>query len=206
MAGQNPQKDLAYSVLLDHYGPVLTAAPAPDILTEYYDEDLSLAEIAENFGITRQGVRDAIKHGEAALRGAGGQDSATPAAMQAVAGRIWTRLRAAGPGGPLLQLRAVQRRCPQHRTGHRRDAPAIVDRSAPRRRKRPMAFESSHRAPCTAYSRSCAARASWARRTSRPPCGKSVWRCWKPMSTTRWPRISAPRSRSGPWARRSWKA
>lgn len=36
-------------------------------MTEYYDEDLSLAEIAENFGITRQGVRDAIKHGEAAL-------------------------------------------------------------------------------------------------------------------------------------------
>ena len=33
----------------------------------YYNEDLSLAEIAENFGITRQGVRDAIKHGEATL-------------------------------------------------------------------------------------------------------------------------------------------
>ena len=33
----------------------------------HYDEDLSLAEIAENLGITRQGVRDAIKHGEAAL-------------------------------------------------------------------------------------------------------------------------------------------
>ncbi|UKI36064.1 MAG: hypothetical protein L6V93_19025 [Clostridiales bacterium] len=27
----------------------------------YYNEDLSLAEIADNFGITRQGVRDAIK-------------------------------------------------------------------------------------------------------------------------------------------------
>ena len=33
----------------------------------YHNDDLSLAEIAENFGITRQGVRDAIKHGEAAL-------------------------------------------------------------------------------------------------------------------------------------------
>ena len=65
MAGK-PQKNLAYSVLLDFYGPALTEKQRA-ILTEYYDEDLSLAEIAENFGITRQGVRDAIKHGEAAL-------------------------------------------------------------------------------------------------------------------------------------------
>ena len=62
----NP-KDLEYSILLDHYGAVLTERQR-DILTEYYDEDLSLSEIAENFGITRQGVRDAIKHGEATLR------------------------------------------------------------------------------------------------------------------------------------------
>ncbi|MBQ9938210.1 MAG: DNA-binding protein, partial [Oscillospiraceae bacterium] len=33
----------------------------------YYSEDLSLAEIAEHTGITRQGVRDSIKHAEAAL-------------------------------------------------------------------------------------------------------------------------------------------
>ena len=56
MAGK-PQKNLAYSVLLDFYGPVLTDKQRV-ILTEYYDEDLSLAEIAENLGIT---------HGEAAL-------------------------------------------------------------------------------------------------------------------------------------------
>ena len=55
MAGK-PQKNLAYSVLLDFYGPVLTDKQRV-ILTEYYDEDLSLAEIAENLGITRQGVR-----------------------------------------------------------------------------------------------------------------------------------------------------
>ena len=65
MAGKL-QKNLAYSVLLDFYGPVLTEKQRV-ILTEYYDEDLSLAEIAENLGKTRQGVRDAIKHGEAAL-------------------------------------------------------------------------------------------------------------------------------------------
>lgn len=60
------QKNLAFSVLLDYYGPVLTDKQRA-ILTEYYDQDLSLAEIAENYGISRQGVRDAIKHGEAGL-------------------------------------------------------------------------------------------------------------------------------------------
>ena len=65
MAGK-PQKNLGYSILLDFYGPVLTEKQRA-ILTEYYDEDLSLAEIAENFGITRQGVRDAVKRGEATL-------------------------------------------------------------------------------------------------------------------------------------------
>ena len=45
MAGK-PQKNLAYSVLLDFYGPVLTEKQRV-ILTEYYDEDLSLAEIAD---------------------------------------------------------------------------------------------------------------------------------------------------------------
>ena len=51
MAGK-PQKNLAYSVLLDFYGPVLTDKQRV-LLTEYYDEDLSLGEIAANLGITR---------------------------------------------------------------------------------------------------------------------------------------------------------
>ena len=55
MAGK-PQKNLAYSVLLDFYGPVLTEKQRV-ILTEYYDEDLSLAEIAENLGILRVAVK-----------------------------------------------------------------------------------------------------------------------------------------------------
>jgi len=38
-----------------------------DYLALYYEEDLSLAEIAANEGITRQGVRDAIKRAEAQL-------------------------------------------------------------------------------------------------------------------------------------------
>ena len=60
-------KDLGFSILLDYYGMVLTEKQR-NILTEYYNDDLSLDEIAENYGITRQGVRDAIKHGETTLK------------------------------------------------------------------------------------------------------------------------------------------
>ena len=59
-------KNLELSYLIDFYGDVLTAKQR-DVLEQYYNDDLSLAEIAENFGITRQGVRDAIKRGEAIL-------------------------------------------------------------------------------------------------------------------------------------------
>ena len=63
---QKPQKNLEFSLLMDYYAPALTDKQR-DILTMYYNEDLSLAEIAQDCGITRQGVRDAIKHGEATL-------------------------------------------------------------------------------------------------------------------------------------------
>ena len=48
-------------VLFDCYSRVLSSRQR-DALDLYYNEDLSLAEISENCGITRQGVRDAIKH------------------------------------------------------------------------------------------------------------------------------------------------
>ena len=60
-------KNLEISVLLDFYGEMLTEKQR-DVVELYYNEDLSLAEIAEHAGITRQGVRDSIKRAEYALR------------------------------------------------------------------------------------------------------------------------------------------
>lgn len=59
-------KDLKISLLLDFYGGILTDKQL-DALELYYNEDLSLAEIAQHTKITRQGVRDAIKRGETIL-------------------------------------------------------------------------------------------------------------------------------------------
>ena len=60
-------KDLEMGYLLDFYGEVLTQKQR-EMLRQYYNDDLSLSEIGENFGITRQGARDAIKHGETTLK------------------------------------------------------------------------------------------------------------------------------------------
>ena len=59
-------KDLKITVLLDFYGEMLTEKQRA-LITYYYNDDLSLAEIAEGEGITRQGVRDAIKRAEELL-------------------------------------------------------------------------------------------------------------------------------------------
>ena len=60
-------KDLFVSSLLDVYGYFLNEKQR-SVLGHYYDDDLSLSEIAENEGITRQGVADLIKRSEAQLR------------------------------------------------------------------------------------------------------------------------------------------
>ena len=60
------EKNYEISELLDFYGAVLTEKQR-EVIEQYYNDDLSLSEIADNFGITRQGVRDAIKRGEASL-------------------------------------------------------------------------------------------------------------------------------------------
>ena len=59
-------KNLRAGVLLDFYGELLTQKQKR-ALELYYNEDLSLAEIAEDMQVSRQGVRAFIKQGEAHL-------------------------------------------------------------------------------------------------------------------------------------------
>ena len=59
-------KPLEMSLLFDFYGETLTEKQR-ELFDLYYNEDLSLAEIAEHAGITRQGVRDSIKRAEHVL-------------------------------------------------------------------------------------------------------------------------------------------
>jgi len=59
-------KNLNYSVLLDYYGVLLTDKQR-ETLEYYYNEDLSLSEISEIVGTTRQGVMDIIKRSEQQL-------------------------------------------------------------------------------------------------------------------------------------------
>ena len=59
-------KNLKISALLDIYGNFLSEKQR-NLAEYYYNDDLSLSEIAENEGITRQGVNDLIKRAEAQL-------------------------------------------------------------------------------------------------------------------------------------------
>lgn len=60
------EKNLNIGYLLDFYGEILTERKRT-VLEYYYNDDLSLAEIADEIGISRQGVRDSIKKGEEEL-------------------------------------------------------------------------------------------------------------------------------------------
>ena len=55
------------SLLYDFYGELLPNRQK-EVFTLKYEDDLSLAEIAEELGISRQGVHDALKNGEKALQ------------------------------------------------------------------------------------------------------------------------------------------
>ena len=59
-------KNLEISYLLDFYGDVLTDKQR-DVMEQYYNDDFSLSEIAENFGISRQGVHDMLTRTAAKL-------------------------------------------------------------------------------------------------------------------------------------------
>ena len=60
------EKNLKLAYLLDFYGDVLDEHTR-SVMKAYYDDDLSLSEIAEGVGISRQGVRHVIKKGEEQL-------------------------------------------------------------------------------------------------------------------------------------------
>ena len=59
-------KDLSIAYLLDFYGDVLSDRKK-SVLDDYYNNDLSLSEIAQELGISRQGVRELIKKAEEEL-------------------------------------------------------------------------------------------------------------------------------------------
>lgn len=54
------------ALLYDFYGALLTPRQR-ELLRAYYLEDLSLAEIADHDGVSRQAVHDLVKRSEAAL-------------------------------------------------------------------------------------------------------------------------------------------
>ena len=61
------EKNLNIGYLLDFYGTLLSDRKK-ETLDLYYNDDLSLSEIADICGISRQGVRDAVKKSELELR------------------------------------------------------------------------------------------------------------------------------------------
>ena len=60
------EKNVEISMLNQFYGKLLTDKQS-EFIDDYYNNDLSLSEIAENNGITRQAVWDNIKKGEKKL-------------------------------------------------------------------------------------------------------------------------------------------
>ena len=60
------EEKVKISMLCEFYGKLLTKKQF-EFIDDYYNNDLSLSEIAENNDITRQAVRDIIKKGEKKL-------------------------------------------------------------------------------------------------------------------------------------------
>ncbi len=60
------EKDMRIAYLLDFYEDLLDPH-IRSVMRAYYDDDLSLSEVASGEGISRQGVRHLIKKGEESL-------------------------------------------------------------------------------------------------------------------------------------------
>lgn len=61
------EESVEISVLYDFYGPLLTEKQQT-FVDLYFNENLSLSEIAQQFGVTKQAVSDGLKKSEKALR------------------------------------------------------------------------------------------------------------------------------------------
>lgn len=59
-------KTLRMSLLFDAYGCLLTPKQS-EMFTLYYNDNLSLGEIADNYGVSRQAVYDILKRSEGIL-------------------------------------------------------------------------------------------------------------------------------------------
>lgn len=60
------EKNLKIAYLFDFYGDILSEKQQLAVEL-YYNDDLSLSEVAVQLGISRQGVRDSLKRSETAL-------------------------------------------------------------------------------------------------------------------------------------------
>lgn len=57
------EKNILFSILYDYYGNLLKENQAT-VIDLYFNQDLSLAEIADELNISRQGIHDTLKRAE----------------------------------------------------------------------------------------------------------------------------------------------
>jgi predicted DNA-binding protein YlxM (UPF0122 family) len=106
------------NLLYDFYGGLLKGKQR-DIFRMYYAEDLSLAEIAADVGISRQGVHDALKKSVAALRTY--EDKLGLVAKYGIAEATAAR------AGAAIDRLAEERARDAELTGRLRDIRALID-------------------------------------------------------------------------------
>ena len=83
---------LRLSLLFDYYGELLTEKQRT-CFDLYYNQDLSLGEIAQETGVSRQGIHDSLARAEAALRTM--EEKTGAAARDLLCRQALTRIRAA---------------------------------------------------------------------------------------------------------------
>lgn len=60
------EKTLRMNILFSFYGKLLTSKQS-EYMSDYYEKDFTLAEIADNYGVSRQAVYDSINRTESVL-------------------------------------------------------------------------------------------------------------------------------------------